>query len=422
MANPAPIADVLLPGSPGADSENSCSVRTVARQAILDGNGRVHGYELMFREGVDGSFGDDDGLESGAAPSVFETDRYSNGLQVFVRCSAETLVARQVRSLPPSRAVLLVPADAEPSPELLAACLDLKASGFGIALEWSEAISAAHPLFCLATFICVDFSQISIVALPRIARLLGPTSIAKMARNLDTQEEFEQAKLAGFTLFSGDYLLRPAAGKTRAVPANRFLNFELLRLLNHGQFDLKKIGELVQRDPALTLRLLRLVNSPFCAVRQEVRSIESALMLVGEEVFRRVATLAILGELNTGRPAEILHMALLRARFCGVASELCGLESAEQYLLGLLSLLPAMLGLPMEALTPSLPLRPEIRDALEGALGPDRTLLAWLEFHEHGNWSASDAVANSSHLHANQLMRCYADAADWARTTVLSAG
>ena len=251
---------------------------------------------------------------------------------------------------------------------------------------------------------------------------LSGISVLKVARKVEVQADCEQARAAGFNFFQGDYLCQPVLLKDRKVPTNRFLNFELLRHLNRDPVDLRKVSELVQRDPSLTYRLLRLVNSPFCAVRQEVRSIESALLIIGEATFRRVATLAILSELNTGQPPEILQMALLRARFCALAAASCTLDPAEQYLLGLLSLLPAMLGLPMEALTPSLPLRNEIREALEGTANGERGLLAWLERHERGDWAACDAIADANRLSARQLMRCYAEAIDWAGATVLFAG
>ena len=77
-------------------------------------------------------------------------------------------------------------------------------------------------------------------------------------------------------------------------------------------------------------------------------------------------------------PPEILRMAFVRGRFCELAAGLCGLDPTEQYLLGLLSLLPAMLRMPMEELTPALPLREEIRRALEGEPNAERRLL-----HQH---------------------------------------
>lgn len=176
------------------------------------------------------------------------------------------------------------------------------------------------------------------------------------------------------------------------MPANRLSHIEILRLLQNDSIDLRELARQVKRDASLTYRLLRLINSPMCAMRQEVRSVHAALMAVGEETFRRLATLAITSELNAGHPTELLRMAFVRARFCELASTFCGLNSTEQYLLGLLSLLPAMLHLPMRELAPSLPLREEIRHALMGADIEERCLLAWLERHELGDWAVCDAI------------------------------
>lgn len=65
--------------------------------------------------------------------------------------------------------------------------------------------------------------------------------------------------------------------------------------------DLAKLGKLVKCDASLTHRLLRLVNSPGAFVRQEGRSVESTLLAVDEGAFRRIATLAITGDMNIGR-------------------------------------------------------------------------------------------------------------------------
>jgi EAL and modified HD-GYP domain-containing signal transduction protein len=156
-------------------------------------------------------------------------------------------------------------------------------------------------------------------------------------------------------------------------------------------------------------------------MRQEVRSIQAALLAVGEETFRRIAMLAIASELNSGQPAEILRMAFIRGRFCELAAGISTLDSTEQYLLGLLSLLPAMLRLPMEQLTPALPLRDEIREALLGADNAERVLLHWLESHEYGDWDACDAVAAGNGLDREFLVACYAEAVLWAEAGVQSA-
>jgi c-di-GMP-related signal transduction protein len=109
---------------------------------------------------------------------------------------------------------------------------------------------------------------------------------------------------------------------------------------------------LVKRDGPLTYQLLRLVNSPFWGMRQNVESIEVALVAVGENAFRRIATLAIASEFNGDQPAELLCMAILRGRICEAMASQRGLDPFGQYLLGLLSLLPAMQGQPMSEVAP----------------------------------------------------------------------
>jgi len=208
--------------------------------------------------------------------------------------------------------------------------------------------------------------------------------------------------------------------KNRIIPANRVFQIQILHQLYSESVDLKKLSQLVKQDASLTYRLLRLANSPVCAMRQQVRSIHAALVAVGLVTFRRIATLAITSELGAGQPQEILRTAIVRARFCELAAELCAMNSSEQYLLGMLSLLPAMMRVSMEELTPALPLREEIRQALEGKLNLERRPLQWLEHHENGDWDACDKGLELLNLDRNKVAACYAEALLWAENTFQS--
>jgi c-di-GMP phosphodiesterase len=206
----------------------------------------------------------------------------------------------------------------------------------------------------------------------------------------------------------------------RKIPTNALFHLEIMQQLLADPLDLKKLAPLVKSDAGLTYRLLRLVNSAGYGVRLEVRSIQAALVMVGDDTFRRIAMLAIATELSTSRPAELLRMAFIRARFCELAAKLCGLDSTEQYLLGMLSLFPAMLQIPIEQIIPTLPLRPQICESLEGKQNLERRLLTWLEAHERGDWRASDQAAEVSGLDGEQLYDCYAEAVPWAWATLRS--
>jgi EAL and modified HD-GYP domain-containing signal transduction protein len=413
------MATQALPGkgSAVAPAEMDCGLRYVARQPIMDRRSRVHGYELLFRAGPEAVFRGDGDLATRTMLDntvMFGLERLTCGLPAFVNCTLESLTEELVNVLPPSMTVLEILESLEPTPDLIAVCRKLKCDGFRLALDdfiWEPRF---EPLVELADYIKVDVTLTGTEERKRLLKTLDGVAAALLAEKVETQDEYKQACDEGFTFFQGYYFCRPVLIENRKVPSNRLSNIEILQLLRSDSVELKKLTRLVKRDASLTYRLLRLVNSPVCAVRHEVSSIQSALLAVGEDTFRRIATLAITSELSGSQPAEILRMAFLRGRFCELAAGSCGLDATEQYMLGLLSLLPAMLRVPMAELTPALPLRVEIRNALEGAAMPERSLLAWLEFHERGDWAACDGVVQAYGLKQDELMKCYAEAMVWA--------
>ena len=401
--------------------EVSTGLRYIARQPILDLRGRLHGYELLFRDGPGLAFHGDGDLATRTMLDnsvIFGLEKLAGGVTAFVNCTQESLTENLVNVLPPSMTVLEILEDIEPTPELVHACRRLKASGFRIALDdfaWKPEIET---LVELADYVKVDFVQTGAKDRKKLLQRLSTYAVALVAEKVETHEEFQQARSEGFSLIQGYYFCRPILLKNRNVPANRVSHVEILRLLHDDSIDLRKLSRLVKRDASLTYRLLRLINSPLCAVRQEVCSVQGALIAVGEDVFRRVATLAITSEMNCDQPVEVLRMAFVRGRFCELAAGLCALDGTEQYLFGLLSLLPAMLRIPMEELVPELPVREEIRQALKGADLPERSLLAWLVNHERADWAACDSIAGDRELDREKLQNCYADAVVWAESAL----
>ncbi len=407
---PASPAECALADLPGV-------MRYVARQPILDLRGRVHGYELLFRAGPEAAFRGDGDMATRTMLDnsvIFGLEKLTGGLPAFVNCTRESLVGEMVHVLPSGMTVLEILEDLEPTQELIAACRKLKSEGFRLALDDFTWKPGLEPLVHLADYIKVDFLQTGYVERQALLRNLQNVTVALVAEKIETQEEYAEACREGFTLFQGYYFCRPTLIESHKIPENSLSHIEILQHLRGKVIDVRKLTTLLKRDPSLTYRLLRLVNSPMCAMRQEVRSIQAALLAVGEESFRRIAMLAIASELNAGQPAEILRMAFVRGRFCELAAVLCTLDSTEQYLLGLLSMLPAMLRLPMAQLVPALPLREEIRKSLLGTENGERILLHWLECHEYGDWDTCDTLAAANGLDREFLVACYAEAVLWA--------
>ena len=397
--------------------ESEGVLRFVARQPILDLHGKVHGYELLFRAGPEAAFRGDGNFATRTMLDntvIFGLDKLTVGLPAFVNCTSESLTERLVDVLPPSLTVLEILETVEPGPELIALCVKLKALGYRIALDDFSWHPKYIPIAKLADNIKVDFIQMDAAGRQELFRQLRGTSAVLVAEKVETQEEYKQACKEGFTLFQGYYFCRPLLMQCRKIPANRVSHIHMLKLLQQDPLDLPQLSQLVKRDTSLTYRFLRLVNSPMCAMRQKVTSIMSALLVVGDDAVRRIITLAITSELNANQPLEILRMAFIRGRFCELASRLCGLVQGEQYLLGMFSLLPAMLRIPMDSLAPELPLREEIRAALMGTVSRESSLLRWAESHERGDWEECDAIINTYGLNLEKVTWCYAKAVVWA--------
>jgi EAL and modified HD-GYP domain-containing signal transduction protein len=400
-----------------AQSEPEGALRFMARQPILDSQCMVHGYELLFRAGpVPAYSGSSDFATRTVLDNtvMFGLEKLTAGLSAFVNCTADSLTAQLVDVLPLGLTVLELLETIEPTPELIAACRRLKAIGYRIALDdfvWKPDLA---PLVEMADYIKVDFVQMDAAARRELLKRLKGCSAVLVAEKVETQEKYKEACAEGFTLFQGYYFCRPLLVKYRKIPANQSSHIQILELLQHDPLDIRQLSELVKRDASLTHRFLQLVNSPLYPIRERVRSLQAALLLVGDDTIRHVATLAITSEFNARQPQEILRMAFVRARFCELAAGLCALEQPEQYLLGMFSLLPAMLRIAMPDLVPALPLREKIREALQGAVSPESSLLRWVVAYEQGDWADCDMIAHAHGLNQQETIRCYAKAVAWA--------
>jgi EAL and modified HD-GYP domain-containing signal transduction protein len=407
----------------GVVEEQAGELRYVARQPILDIHGNAQGYELLFwnvREPITRSNSELATRTMLDNTVVFGLEELARGLPAFVNCTVESLTEELVQVLPPSMTVLELSSGAEPTPSLLAACRKLKALGFRLALTDFSANTESRPLADLADYIKVDIHKVDALERANLLRWLAGSTASLVAQNVETQQQYGQVCKEGFDLFQGYYFCRPEPLESHKIPGNRLVHLEILEDLQNDPVDLQRLSQLVMCDASLTYRLLRLVNSPICAMRQEVTSIQTALMLVGEASFRRVAMLAIASDFSTDQPAEILRMAYERGRFCELAASLCGMAPNEQFLIGMVSLFPAMLRILMEDLVRSLPMREAARDALLGRDVPEGVLLHWIVCNEHGNWAECDSIVRSSGLSHEQVMRCHALAVEWADAALRS--
>lgn len=405
------------PLSPEADASLPTPYRYIARQAILDRQGRVSAYELLHRQGPVTYFQGDGHLATQTVIDntiLFGLQNLTQALPAFVNCTSESLTGDLIAVLPPQNVVLEILEDVEPTPEVIQACRSLKTAGYRLALDDFTYRPELEPLIEMADFIKLDYLNTTSLERRRTLQHLGRFRGTLIAEKVEDLPDYDEARRDGCRLFQGYYFCKPISLRQRTIPANRQVHLRLLSLFQQQPLDLTAIGEILKLEPSVTYRLLRYVNSPLCGARQPVSSIATALLVLGDDMVRRIGTLALVSELNAGPSPEILRMALVRARFCELSSAFGSLDEKEQYLLGLFSLLPAMLQCPMEQVLSGLPLAPSTRDALLGASPLHRRSLDWLELHERGEFAKAEAFANLHGAQGGLLAENFTQATLWA--------
>jgi EAL and modified HD-GYP domain-containing signal transduction protein len=413
LAQDSPAAE----SRPGAEVEvPNLGITYVSRQPILEGRGTVFGYELHFH-GHDEKPAED-GLSAASrsmldALTLFGVGRYTSGTLGFVSCGLDVLGSNLLEGLVPAQTVLEIPQCGEVPNKLLRQCHRLKDLGFRLALREFAPNDARMSLLPLADYLKIPAGNNGSAEWFRASRKIPQGTVA-VATDVHQHDSYRRARAAGLQYFQGYYFCNPELIPNGSMPADRALQMVILRELFKDPLDLKAVVPLVARDPSLVYRLLRFVNSPLCAIQNSITSIESAIVILGDCTFRRIAMLAVQCNLSHNQSLELLRMALVRAAFCAEAAPMCGLNPDEMYLVGMLSLLPAMLRVPMQTILPGMPLREEIRAALGGVDVKERCLLSWLENLEINQIAGCEAISEKYGLDKAHTAGIYLRATDSA--------
>lgn len=399
--------------------------RFFARQPILDRQKQIFGYEFLFRSGTQNKCCTASALESNTATRLmvdnsvlYDFELLSARGKAFINCTRESLISGLVTLLPARSTVLEILEDIEPDSEVLEACGRLRSLGYQISLDDFVPRPGLEKFLPYADYIKIDFRLSNASQRAETRQFLRGCDVQLIAEKVEEHEEFCVAIDEGFELFQGYFFCRPAVLARKHIPPNPLLYIQILAAVSQPSFDWHAIERLVRRETSLCYRLLRLVNSTNFALRCEITSIERALIVVGEEHFRKLVTVAITGESMKGHPSELVRQALQRAIFCEMAAAHLHEDPTEQYLFGLLSLLPVLLGVPMQQVVDMLPLRGPVKAALLGESNDVGRSLNCLHKYQSGQWECMGC--NGVVVCPNQMHKLYRTSLLWAEECTAS--
>jgi len=409
VATPAPGAEVT--------AEELRHTRYVARQPILTADESVFGYELLFRDGISDYFcaTDSDAASRTTLDSsiLLGLDVMCDGHLAFINCTREVLLEDYITLLPPGRTVVEVLESVPADEAVIAACARLRQAGYKIALDDFVPGDPREPLTRFADLIKVDIKRNSAAESAAILRKSGEWGL--VAEKVETREDFQAARGTGFGYFQGYFFRRPELMRARDIPANRMNYLRLLRAVSHPELDPGELENIIKGEASLCYRLLRYLNSPLFGLPAEIRSVRHALAMLGEREVRRWIRLATTLVAGQSRSSDLVLSALVRARFCELIAESVQQSDGELFLVGLLSLMDAILGVPMGLVLEGIGLALETRAVLLGHSGPLTPVYELMLAQESGAWQKVSQLAGQLGLRSSLIAECHWKAMQWAR-------
>jgi EAL and modified HD-GYP domain-containing signal transduction protein len=249
------------------------------------------------------------------------------------------------------------------------------------------------------------------ILLRDLITLLPPSQTAE---KLETPHEFYQARNMGFGHFQGYFFCKPELVVGRELPANRVRHLRLLEMVSRPEIDLRELESLLKQEASICYRLLRYLNSPVFGFSLEIKSVRHAMAILGERELRRwIRLIVTVGAAEQGC-SELVLMGMTRARFCELLSTRL-LSSNDLFLMGLLSIMDAILEIDMSTLLAQVPVDREIKAALLGQSSSLRPLHQLMLAQESGEWDKSTELAKQLNLTDEEVGETWWQALTWAQ-------
>lgn len=392
----------------------------IARQPIFDNHIKVHAYELLFRSSLENVFRHANPDQ--AASKVIVDSSFLMGLETvtghkkaFINVTRDVLINQYITLLPKELAVTELLETVKPDAEVIAACKALKKSGYILALDDFVPDEASQPLVDLADIIKVDFMSTGPEQQEALAKTLATQGKTLLAEKVESWKVFQEAARMGYTLFQGFFFSKPVILTGKDIPGLKLHYLNVLREINRPALDFNDLEDIIKREMSLCYKLLRYVNSPFFGLRSQIDSIKHALVLLGEAEVKKWASLIALASMLDDKPEELVVQAAVRAKFCESLAPLLGMAQRSQdlFLMGMLSLIDAILDRPLEEILKDIPIQTDVKDAL---LGKENQLSGVYELmlaNEGGHWEGCSDRADRLALEPERLSDLYFSAIKW---------
>lgn len=364
----------------------------------FDGAGTIAGLDIIQSMGIE---------TISADKEVFvEVNNISIFSDIDEQCSA-----------PHERLVLLCDNTVTPDEMYVKRLKELKEKKYKLAIRKLPVakFEEYRQVLLLMDYILLDHKKIDISKAKIYFAKIYP-NIKLCAVNVNSQEDFDTLKQdGGYDLYEGEFFRVPVTRGQSEVAPLKINYIELLNLVNDSDFDLTKAADVIGRDTALVISLLKMVNR--MSVNSEITSIRHAAAMLGQKELKKWINTAVTNELCADKPNEITRLSLLRAKFAENLAPVfeMAIHSSELFLMGLFSVLDIILEKPMEEALEMVKVSRNIREALVDHKGEFAQILDFVIQYEKASWQEVSRQMVLKNIEIDQVYDAYTKSLRWYR-------
>lgn len=344
-------------------------------------------------------------------------DTLADGKEIFVPVTNMSVFAdlESQCSASPDRIVLLIDNTIPPIDMYINRLKELKEKGYKLAIRKLSVAEFENyrEVLALMDYVLLNNRKIAIEKAKIYFGKLYPN--AKLcAGNISEMETFENLKEdGGYSLYEGRFYRMPLTRGNNKVAPLKMNYIQLLNVVNDGDFDLQKAADIVGRDTALTISLLKIVNR--MTINSGITSIRHAAAMLGQKELKKWINTAVAGQLYADKPSEVTRLSLLRAKLAENMAESYKLavRKDELFLMGLFSVLDVILERPMAEALEMMKVDGDIKMALVERSGPLSPVLDFVMQYEDANWQEVSRQMLLENISMKTVQKAYMDTLLW---------
>jgi EAL and modified HD-GYP domain-containing signal transduction protein len=395
----------------------------IGRQPILNAKQHIIGYELLFRHSAEAeSAVIEDDLKACVRVLVNTLNemgaRWLLGDKLaFINVNEGMLHSEYLELLPPERTVLEILKTVVPDDAVVERCKELCEQGFRIALDNYELAESSPALLACASYLKIDTLAVGLQRAGEIFRQYSSPSLKLIAEKVETRTQQEVLQQIGFQFFQGFYFARPETLTAKIINPSYTAVFNLLNLVSRDANN-SEIEKGFKLDTALSFKLLRYINSTGFGLSCEIQSINHALSILGRKQLYRWLTLLLVTAGKNAATSALMKTSITRGRF----TELLGESYFDKhdrdnlFIVGIFSLLDAILEMPMELVLDKIQLPETVSEALLNRGGVYGPFLQLAEACEDADVKRVKALAESLQFDPDKVNDCHIAALAWVET------